>query len=212
MATAFLLRTRQDVDQVRSGIVLVAGVDEAGRGPLAGPVVAAAVILHSEPNRAVRGLKDSKLLSAQRRDALAIEIKAKALAWAVEEADVQEIDTHNILQATMRAMSRAVQRLNIAADLVLIDGNRCPPLTQKSYAVIKGDMLVDCISAASILAKTHRDALMCTLALQYPQYGFEIHKGYPTLAHLQNLSQHGPCPQHRQSFAPVKAASFAHAS
>jgi ribonuclease HII len=212
MATAFLLRTRQDVDQVRNGIVLVAGVDEAGRGPLAGPVVAAAVILHNEPTRAVQGLKDSKLLSAQRRDALAIEIKAKALAWAVEEADAQEIDTHNILQATMRAMSRAVQRLNVAADLVLIDGNRCPTLTQKSYAVIKGDRLVDCISAASILAKTHRDALMCTLALQYPQYGFEIHKGYPTPAHLQNLAQHGPCPQHRQSFAPVMAASFAHAS
>ncbi len=207
MASTIILRTKQDVEHVRSGIVLVAGVDEAGRGPLAGPVVAAAVILHA--TRPVVGLKDSKLLSAQRRDVLALEIKAKALAWAVEEADAREIDTHNILQATMRAMCCAVQRLGIAADLVLIDGNRCPEVAQKSHAVIKGDTLVDCISAASILAKTHRDALMCTLALQYPQYGFAIHKGYPTPSHLQALTRHGPCPQHRQSFAPVKAASVA---
>lgn len=202
-----VLRSKQEVDLHCSGFAFIAGVDEAGRGPLAGPVVAAAVILNPDPRLSIVGLKDSKVLTEPKRNALAIEIKAKALSWAIDEADALEIDTYNILQATMRAMSRAVQRLSRAADLVLIDGNRCPVLTQKSFAVIKGDALVESISAASILAKTHRDALMCAFAQQYPQYGFAEHKGYPTPTHLSALTQHGPCPLHRRSFAPVRAAT-----
>jgi ribonuclease HII len=205
--SAAVLRSHQEVQAVRDRHLLVAGVDEAGRGPLAGPVVAAAVILPID--HGIQGLADSKLLSERKRVTLAAQIKQHALAWTIEEADAAEIDTHNILQATMRAMSRAVQRLSHTAELVLIDGNRCPALTQRSYAVVKGDGFVDCISAASILAKTHRDALMIAHAEQYPHYGFEIHKGYPTPMHLAALTQHGPCSLHRQSFAPVKAASIA---
>lgn len=182
----------------------LAGVDEAGRGPLAGPVVAAAVIL--DPNRPILGLADSKKLSAARREKLAGEIRAKAQAWCVAEASVAEIDALNILQATLLAMQRAVQGLAIAPDEVLIDGNRCPVLTLPARAVVGGDATVPAISAASILAKTVRDAGLLALDAHYPAYGFARHKGYGTAAHLAALQIHGPCPAHRMSFAPVRAA------
>lgn len=181
---------------------LVCGVDEAGRGPLAGPVVAAAVIL--DPARPIAGLNDSKKLSAKKREALAIEIRTHALAWAVAEAGLEEIDRLNILHASMLAMQRAVSALNVAPDLALIDGNRCPPgLPCRAEAVVGGDALVASIAAASILAKTVRDAGMLELHAEYPQYGFDRHMGYPTPAHLFALRQHGPCAVHRRSFAPV---------
>ncbi len=180
---------------------LTCGVDEAGRGPLAGPVMAAAVIL--DPRFPIDGLDDSKKLSAKRRDALALEIRAKAIAWAVAEASVEEIDRLNILWATMLAMQRAVQGLTIAPRLALIDGNRCPQLSCPAQAVIGGDGKVQAIAAASILAKTVRDALMCEMHARYPVYGFNQHMGYPTAFHLQALQEHGECAIHRRSYAPV---------
>ncbi|MBK8536523.1 MAG: ribonuclease HII [Candidatus Competibacteraceae bacterium] len=182
---------------------LIAGVDEVGRGPLAGPVVAAAVIL--DPARLITGLADSKILSPARREQLALEIRAKALAWALGRAEVDEIDRINILQASLLAMQRAVMALSIAPERVLVDGNRCPALTCPCEAIIKGDATVPAISAASILAKVARDAELCQLHEQYPDYGFARHKGYPTAVHREALRRYGPCPEHRRSFAPVAA-------
>ncbi len=182
-------------------LLLTCGVDEAGRGPLAGPVCAAAVIL--DPARPIDGLKDSKKLSAANRVRLASEIQEKALAWSVAWASREEIDQINILQATLLAMQRAVEGLQPGAEMALIDGNKTPKLTIPARAIVKGDALEPCISAASILAKTARDALMRELAERYPHYGFEQHAGYPTPDHLAALRTHGPCPEHRQSFAPV---------
>ena len=180
---------------------LVCGVDEAGRGPLAGPVVAAAVIL--DPANPVEGLNDSKKLSAKRRDVLAIEIYAKALAWAVAEASVEEIDRINILQASLLAMQRAVEKLLIQPSKALIDGNRCPKLSCPAEAIIGGDGKVASIAAASILAKTVRDAGMMELHAVYPKYGFDRHMGYPTALHLKALQEYGVSPVHRRSYAPV---------
>ncbi|MCT9809142.1 ribonuclease HII [Acidovorax sp. Be4] len=180
---------------------LVAGVDEAGRGPLAGPVVAAAVIL--DDLRPIAGLADSKKLTAARREALFDEIRAKALCCSIAEASVEEIDELNILQATMLAMRRAVMGLRLKPVLVLVDGNRIPVLDMQAEAIVKGDALVQAISAASILAKVHRDRWCERLDAQYPQYGFAGHKGYGTPAHLSALQAHGACPEHRRSFSPV---------
>ncbi|GGX29299.1 ribonuclease HII [Undibacterium squillarum] len=182
--------------------ILRCGVDEAGRGPLAGSVVAAAVILN--PEKPINGLRDSKKLSEAQRDALAEEIKEKALAWHIAEASVEEIDELNILQATMLAMRRAVEGLAIVPELALIDGNRCPVMKVRSEAIVKGDDKVAEISAASILAKTARDAQLMVLHQQYPDYAFDQHKGYPTALHLARLAQHGVTPVHRKSFGPVK--------
>ncbi len=184
---------------------MICGVDEAGRGPLAGPVVAAAVIL--DPARPIVGLADSKKLSAGKREKLAIEIRGKALAWCVAEASVEEIDTLNILQATLLAMQRAVAGLTLTPAEVLIDGNRCPRLDLPMRAIVGGDATVAEISAASILAKTVRDAGMRVLHEQFPQYGFARHMGYGTVVHLAALREHGPSPVHRMSFAPVREAA-----
>jgi len=181
--------------------MLIAGVDEAGRGPLAGPVYAAAVIL--DPARPIAGLRDSKALSAAQRERLAVEIRACSLAWAVAAADVAEIDALNILQATLVAMRRAVEGLAPAPAQALIDGNRVPRLACPARAIIRGDRDVPSISAASILAKTARDALLLELHTLYPVYGFAQNKGYGTKDHLAALARHGPCPAHRRSFAPV---------
>ena len=181
---------------------LSCGVDEAGRGPLAGPVVAAAVIL--DPQRPIAGLADSKKLSPARRVKLAVEIRAKALAWHVAEATVEEIDAINILQATLLAMQRAVAGLSLTPAEVLIDGNRCPRLDLPMRAIVGGDATVQAISAASILAKTVRDAGMLELHARFPLYGFDRHKGYGTAAHLAALRAHGPTSAHRRSFAPVR--------
>ena len=178
------------------------GVDEAGRGPLCGPVVAAAVIL--DPARPIAGLADSKKLSEKRREKLAIEIREKALAWCIAEASVEEIDRLNILHATMLAMQRAVAGLALVPDRVLVDGNRCPRLQVPCEAVVKGDSLVAEISAASILAKTARDAQLLELDKLYPQYGLAGHKGYPTAAHLAALRAHGACDIYRKSFGSVR--------
>lgn len=186
---------------------LMAGVDEAGRGPLAGPVVAAAVML--DELQPIKGLADSKTLSPRRRERLYDEIRAKALCCCVAEASPQEIDTLNILQATMLAMRRAVQGLRLRPHFVLIDGNRLPVLDMPAQAIVKGDAKVQAIAAASILAKVHRDRLCLELHERYPQYGFAAHKGYPTAEHLQALRTHGPCAEHRRSFAPVRSASQA---
>lgn len=180
---------------------LCCGVDEAGRGPLAGSVVAAAVIL--DPMRPIAGLDDSKKLSAKKREALAIAIRENALAWAIAEASVEEIDRINILQASLLAMRRAVEALAIAPSEALIDGNRCPPLACPARAIVGGDGKVASIAAASILAKTHRDAQMQELHALYPHYGFDRHMGYPTAAHLAALQAHGVSPVHRRSYAPV---------
>lgn len=180
---------------------LVCGVDEAGRGPLAGPVVAAAVIL--DPARPIAGLNDSKKLSAKKRVALAGLIRERALAWAVAEASVEEIDQLNILHASMLAMQRAVAALQVTPERALIDGNRCPPLAMPAEAVVQGDAKVAAIAAASILAKTVRDEGMLVLHAQYPHYGFDRHMGYPTAAHCAALAVHGVSPVHRRSFAPV---------
>lgn len=180
---------------------LIAGVDEAGRGPLAGPVVAAAVIL--DDLNPVAGLADSKQLSSQRRERLFDEIRAKALCFAVAQASVEEIDALNILQATLLAMRRAVEGLRLAPKLVLVDGNRLPTLSVRCEAIVKGDALVAAISAASILAKVTRDRWCDSYDLQYPAYGFAQHKGYGTAQHLAALKTHGACPQHRKSFRPV---------
>jgi len=187
-------------------IALIAGIDEAGRGPLAGPVVAAAVIL--DPERPIDGLRDSKLLTALQRTRLAAEIRAYALAWAVAEADVAEIDDLNILQATLVAMRRAVLALGMAPGEVLVDGNRCPALPCPARAIVGGDRDVAAISAASILAKTVRDLQLIDLDRVYPVYGFARNKGYGTPEHLAALLRHGPCPAHRKSFSPVRQTSF----
>ncbi len=183
--------------------LLTAGVDEAGRGPLAGEVYAAAVIL--DPSRFIDGLADSKVLSAVRREDLALQIKEQALAWCIASATVAEIDSLNILRATMLAMQRAVQGLAMVPQLALVDGNQAPKLRCTVQTVIKGDALVPAISAASILAKTARDADLLRLHTLYPQYAFDQHKGYGTALHLQRLREHGPCAEHRRSFAPIKA-------
>jgi ribonuclease HII len=180
---------------------LVAGVDEAGRGPLAGPVVAAAVIL--DERHPIQGLADSKKLTALRRERLFDAIRAKALCCSIAEASVEEIDRLNILQATLLAMRRAVAGLRLKPNKVLVDGNRLPTLDVLAEAIVGGDALVPAISAASILAKVHRDRWCLTLDQQYPQYGFAQHKGYGTAAHLAALRAHGPCAQHRTSFRPV---------
>lgn len=183
---------------------LMAGVDEAGRGPLAGPVVAAAVIL--DDLNPIRGLADSKTLTALRREKLYDEIRAKALCCAIGEATVDEIDTLNILEATMLAMRRAVEGLRLKPAKVLVDGNRLPRLDVLCEAIVKGDAKVQAISAASILAKVHRDRWCIEFHQQYPQYGFDGHKGYGTAEHMAALRMHGACPQHRKSFAPVAEA------
>ena len=182
--------------------VNVCGVDEAGRGPLAGPVYAAAVILDSE--NPIAGLKDSKLLSASRREFLFELIQKNSTAFAIGQASVEEIDRLNILQATMLAMQRAVQGLGIRPDEAWIDGNRCPKLACRARAFVQGDRIHPVISAASILAKTARDAEMLRMHERYPQYCFDRHKGYPTPEHLELLERHGPSEIHRRSFAPVR--------
>lgn len=180
------------------------GVDEAGRGPLVGAVFAAAVIL--DPAHPIIGLADSKKLSEKKREALALEIREYALAWAIASASAEEIDRINILQASLLAMKRAVEGLAVVPHEVAVDGLHCPPLSMPVYAVVKGDSLVAEISAASILAKTARDAEMRELHLIYPQYDFARHKGYPTAVHLQAIQRHGVTPQHRRSFGPVRRA------
>jgi ribonuclease HII len=182
----------------------ICGVDEAGRGPLAGSVFAAAVIL-PEINPII-GLQDSKKLSAHTREKLAIQIKTAAIAYCVASASVAEIDEMNILQATMLAMQRAVAGLKITPEKIWVDGNRCPVWSYQSEAIIKGDVKVPAISAASILAKVSKDAEAQVLAVCYPEYGFDQHKGYGTAFHLTALKQYGPCAAHRKSFAPVRAA------
>ena len=186
---------------------LICGVDEAGRGPLAGSVYAAAVIL--DVNNPIDGLMDSKKLSEKKRDFLSGEIKAKALAWGIASCTCQEIDEINILQASLLAMKRAIDAMqaqfNITPDLVQVDGNKCPKINLPCEAIVKGDSKVQAISAASILAKVARDTELYELDKIYPQYGFAKHKGYPTAAHLLALQAHGICPQHRLSYAPVKA-------
>ena len=186
---------------------LVAGVDEAGRGPLAGPVVAAAVIL--DELQPIAGLADSKALTAARRERLFDEIRAKALCCAIATASVEEIDRLNILQATLLAMRRAVEGLRLRPARVLVDGNRIPVLPVPAEAIVKGDALVPAISAASILAKVHRDRLCLDLDARHPDYGFATHKGYPTPEHLEALRRHGACAAHRRSFAPVRAVTGA---
>ena len=182
-----------------------AGVDEAGRGPLAGPVVAGAVLL--DPKRPINGLRDSKQLSAKRREELAALIRERAVAHALGRAEVAEIDQLNILQATLLAMRRAIAGLAVQPERVFVDGNHCPDLDVPTVAVVGGDALLPPISAGAILAKTARDAEMARLAADYPGYGFEQHKGYGTRAHLASLRALGPCPIHRRSFAPVAAAA-----
>lgn len=186
--------------------VLVAGIDEAGRGPLAGPVVAAAVIL--DPARPVDGLRDSKLLSPGRRERLAVEIRARSIAWAVAACGVAEIDEINILRATLLAMRRAVEALQVRPVQALVDGDRCPELACPTRAIVRGDRDVAAIAAASILAKTARDAMLIELDREYPMYGFARHKGYGTPEHLAALGFYGPCPAHRRSFAPVAQSSL----
>ena len=181
----------------------VCGADEAGRGPLAGPVVAAAVILDAA--RPIRGLRDSKQLTPARREELALQIRGRATAWAVASASVQEIDRLNILQASLLAMRRAIEALEPAAEFALIDGNQLPRLAIEAQAVIGGDECEPVISAASILAKHHRDGLMVDLDRLFPGYGFAEHAGYPTPRHLERLRALGPCAAHRRSFAPVRA-------
>jgi len=186
--------------------MLIAGVDEAGRGPLAGPVVAAAVIL--DPGQRLRGLRDSKLLTPQAREKLAVEIRGRALAWAVAESDVGEIDALNILQATLLAMKRAIEQLTTRPEVVWIDGIHCPALDYPMRAIVDGDRLIAAIAAASILAKTVRDAQMDELDSRYPLYGFARNRGYATAEHLAALAAHGPCSVHRKTFAPVRQTAF----
>lgn len=202
MRPDWLIRVGEPLD-LPSGVLC--GVDEAGRGPIAGPVFAAAVIL--DPASVPHGLDDSKKLSALQRSALEGCIKSGAAAWAVAFASVEEIDRMNILQATLLAMQRAVQQLVIQPDAAVFDGTHCPLLPIPRIAVVQGDARVAAVSAASILAKTARDRMMDELALEFPQYEFERHKGYPTPVHLERLREHGPSPHHRRSFAPVKACA-----
>jgi ribonuclease HII len=183
---------------------LIAGVDEAGRGPLAGPVVAAAVILN--PDHMIEGLTDSKLLTAKMRAQLHLEIKQHALAYHVASASVEEIETLNILQATLLAMKRAVEGLSIAPHEIWVDGRDVPKVTMASKAIIQGDLLHENISAASILAKVTRDAMMVDYAKTYPAYGFEKHKGYPTQEHMEAIKAHGVLPIHRKTYAPIREA------
>jgi ribonuclease HII len=187
-----------------AGPGLYAGVDEAGRGPLAGPVVAAAVML--DERAPIRGLNDSKKLGPRARERLFEEILAKALCCRIASASVEEIDRLNILQATLLAMRRAVEGLRLRPHLVLVDGNRAPQLHVPVRTIVQGDARVQCIAAASILAKVHRDRLCASLHERHPLYGFDGHKGYATPAHLAALREHGPCPEHRRSFAPVRDA------
>jgi ribonuclease HII len=182
----------------------ICGIDEAGRGPLAGPVVAAAVIL--DPGRRINGLRDSKVLPAARREVLAERIRERAIAWAVAEASVDEIDSINILQASLLAMRRAVEQLKVPAQYALVDGNQMPRLLIPGRAIVAGDALEPAISAASILAKTARDAMMRAFDVEFPGYGFAQHVGYATPDHLDCLQRLGPCPLHRRSFAPVRVA------
>ena len=186
--------------------MLIAGVDEAGRGPLAGPVVAAAVIFH--PDERLKGLRDSKLLTPEARDDLAVKIRAKAVAWAVGESAVGEIDVLNIHHATLLAMKRAIERLSTPPEVVWIDGLHCPALDYPARAIVDGDRLIASIAAASILAKTARDALLVELDRAYPDYGFARHKGYATAEHLAALRRLGPCPAHRRHFARVSQAEL----
>lgn len=185
-----------------SDLHLICGVDEAGRGPLAGAVFAAAVIL--DPSKPINGLADSKKLSEKKRDFLADQIKTHALAWAIASSSVEEIDEINILQASLLAMKRAVEALNVSPSEVLVDGLHCPKLDIPMRAIVQGDSKEACISAASILAKTARDAELYVLDAQYPQYGFAKHKGYPTPLHMQMLQEHGVLDIHRKSYGPVK--------
>lgn len=189
-------------DEVPAVEGMLAGVDEAGRGPLVGNVVAAAVIL--DPGNPVDGLNDSKKLSASRREQLAEQVRDRAIAWSVVSIDSEQIDRINILQATMLAMQQAVEQLTVPPQHVFIDGNRCPQINVPATAIVKGDSRVAEISAASILAKVERDAQMMVLHQTYPQYGFDRHKGYPTKAHFEALAEHGPCPEHRTSYKPVR--------
>jgi ribonuclease HII len=189
-------------DALSSPVPLVAGVDEAGRGPLAGPVFVAAVIL--APHNSIAGLDDSKRLSEQRREQLFVEIQQRALAWSIVQVGVADIDRMNILQATLWGMQQAVAELRPAPGKVLIDGNRAPRLGCAVQAIVQGDRLQPAISAASILAKVARDRHMLNLHERYPHYSFDQHKGYPTALHLELLEQHGPCHEHRASFAPVR--------
>lgn len=186
----------------------IAGVDEAGRGPLAGPVVAAAVIL--DPERPIGGLRDSKTVSSVRREQLARIIRDRAVSWAIARVSVEDIDALNILGATLLAMRRAVLSLSIAPAHVLVDGNRCPNLPYSAEGVVKGDTKVAPISAASILAKVYRDMEMRALDALYPMYGFARHKGYPTREHIEQLRMFGACPEHRRSFGPVEAVLQVH--
>ena len=187
-----------------SSLLRIAGVDEAGRGPLAGSVVAAAVVL--DPARPIAGLADSKTLSAQRREQLAEQIMAKALAWQIAPVSAAVVDEINILQATLRAMAEAIAGLRPQPDEVWVDGNQAPRSCVPLRTVVGGDGLHDAIAAASILAKVSRDREMLALHQRYPEYGFDRHKGYPTAQHLAALRAHGPCPEHRRSFAPVRRA------
>ena len=189
-----------------ASVNLIAGIDEAGRGPLAGSVVAAAVIL--DVARPIAGLRDSKLLTATQRECLAVEIRTRAIAWSIGAASVAEIDALNILQATMLAMRRAFAGLSIEPAEAWIDGDRSPGLQCLARTIVKGDRDVAVISAASIIAKTARDAMLIELDREYPAYGFAQHKGYATPEHLAALSRHGLCPAHRRSFAPVAQSSF----
>lgn len=184
--------------------MIIAGIDEVGRGPLAGPVVVAAVVL--DPQQPIAGLADSKKLSEKKRQALACEIRQKALYWALGRAEVAEIDEINIFQATMRSMTRAVEALPVYPDKVLVDGNRTPEVRCEAQAIIKGDSKIPEISAAAILAKVTRDAEMVALHAEYPQYGFDRHKGYPTKIHQAALARYGVTDHHRRSFAPVARA------
>ena len=183
-------------------LLLIGGVDEAGRGPLAGAVYAAAVIL--DPARPIAGLADSKTLSEKKRDSLAAQIKEYALSWAIASSSAAEIDRINILQASLLAMKRAVEGLHLLPERILVDGLHCPKVTMSAQAVVRGDSQIEAIAAASILAKTARDAEMCRLHDIYPQYDFASHKGYPTPVHLERLHTHGACPEHRRSYAPVR--------
>lgn len=185
-----------------SELILIGGVDEAGRGPLAGAVYAAAVIL--DPARPIAGLADSKTLSEKKRDSLAAQIKEHALSWAIASSSVAEIDRINILQASLLAMKRAVESLHLLPQRILVDGLHCPKVSMPAQAIVRGDSQVEAIAAASILAKTTRDAEMRRLHDIYPQYDFASHKGYPTPAHLARLLTHGACSEHRRSYAPVR--------
>jgi ribonuclease HII len=191
-----------DLDIDLSAYRFIAGFDEAGRGPLVGPVVAAAVIL--DPQRPIDGLRDSKKLTEKKREALAEQIRLRALAWSVVSVSAEDIDRINILQASLLAMQRAGEALSIRPDIALVDGNHCPSMACRVEAIVKGDSRVAAISAASILAKVDRDRQMLALHAEYPQYGFDRHKGYPTRVHMELLQAHGPCPFHRKSFGPVK--------